>query len=241
MHDTGVLRDAFERIRDAVHPAANGLTVEELAFRPDPESNSIAWLVWHLTRIQDDHVADLRGVPQVWLARGLGRAASHCPSTCRTPDTGTTLMQWPRWSPMPPRSSATSRTSTRPPPAYLGTITDRDLDRVVDRRWDPPVTVGVRLVSVIADDLQHVGQASYVRGIVAAPLTGTEPAVTAITSPWPDRDSSSPRPSRRHDTTPGVHGRTTMRGRCLKRRAATSLTNWGRAPDGTLGRPVALI
>ena len=44
-------------------------------------------------------------------------------------------------------------------------LTDRDLDRVVDERWDPPVTLGVRLVSVISDDLQHAGQAALIRGI----------------------------------------------------------------------------
>ena len=47
-----------------------------------------------------------------------------------------------------------------------GKITDDDLDRVVDTRWDPPVTLGVRLVSVVSDTLQHVGQAAYVRGIL---------------------------------------------------------------------------
>jgi len=165
MHDTGVLRDAFERIRDAVHPAANGLTLEELAYRPDPESNSIAWLIWHLTRIQDDHVADLHGVPQVWLTQGWAeRFALPLPVS----DTGyghdadavasvtadaTSLLGY-----FEDVHEATV--------AYLGTISDRDLDRVVDRRWDPPVTLGIRLVSVIADDLQHVGQASYIRGIV---------------------------------------------------------------------------
>ena len=47
-------------------------------------------------------------------------------------------------------------------------ISDADLDRVVDTRWTPPVTLGVRLVSVLDDDMQHVGQAAYVRGIVLA-------------------------------------------------------------------------
>src|SRR5580700_11595211 len=70
MKSTDLLVDAFERIRDAVHPAVNGLSSEELAFRPDPESNSIAWLIWHLTRIQDDHVAGLDGVEQAWTAAG---------------------------------------------------------------------------------------------------------------------------------------------------------------------------
>ena len=70
MTTTDLLVDAFERIRDAVHPAVNGLSLEELAFRPDAESNSIAWLVWHLTRIQDDRVAGLDSREQVWTAQG---------------------------------------------------------------------------------------------------------------------------------------------------------------------------
>jgi hypothetical protein len=49
---------------------------------------------------------------------------------------------------------------------YVDGLTDADLDRVVDRRWDPPVTLGVRLVSVADDDLQHAGQAAFARGVV---------------------------------------------------------------------------
>jgi hypothetical protein len=165
MHDTGVLRDAFERVRDAVHPAVNGLTVEELGFRPDAESNSIAWLVWHLTRIQDDHVADLSGVPQVWVAQGWSERFAL---PLDVSDTGYGHDADAVGSVRADASSLLGyfedvHDATG---AYLGTITDQDLDRVVDRRWNPPVTLGVRLVSVIADDLQHVGQASYIRGIV---------------------------------------------------------------------------
>src|SRR5690606_964471 len=50
--------------------------------------------------------------------------------------------------------------------AYLERVTSEELARVIDRSWDPPVTVGVRLVSVLCDDLQHAGQARYLRGIV---------------------------------------------------------------------------
>jgi hypothetical protein len=49
---------------------------------------------------------------------------------------------------------------------YIQELTDSDLDRIVDKAWDPPVTLGVRLVSVISDDLQHAGQAAYLRGII---------------------------------------------------------------------------
>jgi uncharacterized damage-inducible protein DinB len=165
MTSTEVLADAFERVRDAVHPAVNGLSTEELTFRPDAESNSIAWLVWHLTRIQDDHVAALDGIDQAWSANGWAErfALPLDPS-----DTG--------YGHGPEDVAAV----TADAPTLLGyfedvhqktlrfvdSLAEADLERVVDRDWDPPVTVGVRLVSVIADDLQHAGQAAYVRGIV---------------------------------------------------------------------------
>ena len=48
---------------------------------------------------------------------------------------------------------------------YLDRLTAEELDRIVDTRWDPPVTAAVRLVSVIGDAMQHAGQAGYVRGL----------------------------------------------------------------------------
>ena len=53
---------------------------------------------------------------------------------------------------------------------YLGTLTPADLDRVVDTRWNPPVTLAARLVSVVGDDLQHAGQIGYVRGLLPEPV-----------------------------------------------------------------------
>ncbi len=111
MTSIDLLVDAFERVRDAVHPAVNGLSLEELTFRPDSESNSIAWLVWHLTRIQDDHVAGLDGDEQVWTGGGWA-ARFGLPLTPRTPATATTPMRWRRSPPMPTCCSATSRTCT---------------------------------------------------------------------------------------------------------------------------------
>jgi hypothetical protein len=165
MTSSELLVDAFERIRDAVYPAANGLTIEELAFRPDPESNSIAWLVWHLTRIQDDHVAGLDGKEQVWTAAGWAdRFALPLP----VDDTG--------FGHAPDMVAAVVADSHAllgyfedvhtKTIAFLHTLHEEDLERVVDHNWDPPVTLSVRLVSVVVDDLQHVGQAAYVRGIL---------------------------------------------------------------------------
>ncbi len=49
---------------------------------------------------------------------------------------------------------------------FVAGLSAADLDRVVDESWDPPVTLGVRLVSVVDDDAQHAGQAAYVRGLL---------------------------------------------------------------------------
>jgi uncharacterized damage-inducible protein DinB len=165
MTSTELLVEAFQRIRDELHPAVNGLSPDELAFRPDAESNSIAWLAWHLTRIQDDHVAGLDGSEQVWTANGWNdrfglpldpsdTGYGHDPDTVAkvTADAASLLGYY---------EEVHQKTVD-----YIGTLDEGDLARVVDTRWDPPVTVSVRLVSVIADDLQHVGQAAYVRGIL---------------------------------------------------------------------------
>jgi hypothetical protein len=160
-----LLVDAFERVRDGVHPAVSGLSTEELAFRPDDESNSIAWLVWHLTRIQDDHVAGVAGSPQVWIAKGWAdrfalpldvsdTGYGHGPEdVARVTAEAELLLGY--------FEDVHERTLE-----YVGTLQDADFTRVVDKGWDPPVTLMVRLISVIADDLQHVGQAAYVRGIM---------------------------------------------------------------------------
>src|ERR1700690_3279943 len=70
MTSAALLADAFGRVREAVHQAVDGLTPQQLAFRLDPEANSIAWLPGHLTRGQDDHAADAGQIEQVWTARG---------------------------------------------------------------------------------------------------------------------------------------------------------------------------
>jgi hypothetical protein len=165
MSSADLLADAFERIRDVVHPSVNGLSRDELAFRPDEESNSIAWLVWHLTRIQDDHVAGLDGNAQVWTAKGwVDRFAlpldpadtgyGHDPETVAAviADAASLLGYF---------ENVHERTLD-----FIRPLAEADLARVVDRIWDPPVTVSIRLVSVIADDLQHAGQAAYIRGIL---------------------------------------------------------------------------
>jgi uncharacterized damage-inducible protein DinB len=165
MTSTELFVDAFHRIRDAVHPAVQGLAPDQLAARLDREANSIAWLVWHLTRIQDDHVSAVAGTEQVWIAEGwasqfglpfdpMATGYGHGPDEVGAVRASSELLTG--------YYDAVHQQTVR----YVERLADADLDRVVDRSWDPPVTLGVRLVSVIADDLQHAGQAALVRGIV---------------------------------------------------------------------------
>jgi hypothetical protein len=159
-----LLTDAFGRIRDNVHRAVSGLSADQLAARVDQDANSIGWLCWHLTRVQDDHVAGAFGVAQVWPAFmdrfglpfgagdiGYGHTSAQV-ADVRVPS-GDLLIDY--------HDAVHAQTVD-----LVSGVTDADLPKVVDEGWDPPVTLGVRLVSVISDGLQHVGQAAFVRGIV---------------------------------------------------------------------------
>lgn len=160
-----LLRDVFGRVATDVHGAVEGLDSDAVTHRVDGTANSISWLVWHLTRVQDDHVADVAGTAQVWTADGwatrfdlpfddeeIGYGQDGDDVAVVRADADLLLGYF---------DAVHARTLQ-----YLEHLTDADLDRVVDRRWDPPVTLGVRLVSVADDDLQHAGQAAFVRGIV---------------------------------------------------------------------------
>ena len=68
---TDLLIDGFVRVRQVAHSAIDGLADGQLTERLDPEANTIAWLVWHLARVQDDHVAEVAGHQQVWVGRRL--------------------------------------------------------------------------------------------------------------------------------------------------------------------------
>jgi uncharacterized damage-inducible protein DinB len=165
MNIAELLADSFDRVRESVHDAVKGLSPEELGIRLDSDANSIGWLVWHLTRVQDDHVAHVGGIEQVYTSAGwadrfdlplevddMGYGHDSAQVAVVQSDTATLLGYY----------DAVHEATLR----YVGGLKDADLDRIVDKRFDPPVTLGVRLVSVISDDLQHAGQAAIFRGII---------------------------------------------------------------------------
>jgi uncharacterized damage-inducible protein DinB len=166
MEIADLLVDAFDRVRGAVLDAVEGLTEEELTARLDPDANSIAWLVWHLTRVEDDHVANVAGIEQAYTAKGWAQRfgfpfdASSIGYGHSSADVAAVRVADPAL--LTGYYEAVHQQILQ----YVRGLTAPDLDRVVDEAWDPPVTLGVRLVSVINDDLQHAGQAAYVRGII---------------------------------------------------------------------------
>jgi hypothetical protein len=162
-----LLTDAFDRILKTATAAVDGLTEQQLVTRPAADANSVAWLVWHLARVQDDHIADVAGSEQVWIAKDfVGRFDLPF-------DSGATGFGMSSEDVSHVRAGAEllAEYATAVHEATVGfvaTLEPEDLDRIVDDRWDPPVSLGVRLVSVVNDDMQHAGQASYVRGLVTS-------------------------------------------------------------------------
>lgn len=166
MTTADLLVDAFGRIKDNVHGALADLTTEDLGVRVDPGANSIAWLLWHLTRVQDDHVADLVGRQQVWVTAGWARRFA-LPFEDGVIGYGHSSQDVAQLAGTSAEDLAGYHDAVHAQTVdYLNTLTEADLPRIVDTRWNPPVTLGVRLVSVIDDNIQHSGQALFVRGVV---------------------------------------------------------------------------
>ncbi|MDF9279588.1 DUF664 domain-containing protein [Arthrobacter sp. EH-1B-1] len=173
MSGSDVLGEAFGRIPDAVSRAVDGLDAGQLAYRPTlgdssgSPGNSVAWLIWHLTRVQDNHLADAADRDELWLADGwaekfglnLPREDTGYGHTSDDVDkvrvdSAELLVEYHR---------AVHVRSMK----FVEGLSETDLDRIIDTSWDPPVTLRVRLVSVIEDCLQHAGQAAFLRGLLA--------------------------------------------------------------------------
>ena len=161
-----ILHDAFSRVHELLPEVVSGLSVEELLWRPDPEANPIAWLVWHLSRVQDDHLAGVAGTDQLWTADGwaerfgLPYEESSIGYGQSSEEVGAFVLEDPALL-TGYHAAVHSRTVE-----VLARMDAEAFGRVVDRRFDPPVTAATRLVSVVDDIAQHSGQAGYLRGLV---------------------------------------------------------------------------
>jgi uncharacterized damage-inducible protein DinB len=161
-----LLTDLFGRVAEHVHEAVDGLDPAALVIAPEPGTNTIGWLVWHLTRVEDHHMAEILDDQQLWTSgdwagrfgvapepdnTGYGHTAAEV-STIK-PESGKALIEY--------YEAVAARTA-----GFLRRLTPDELDRIVDERWDPPVTLGVRLISIVDDQIQHGAQATYARGMI---------------------------------------------------------------------------
>ena len=165
MNTPDILTEALGRVQEWVHSAVAGLEGPALNYQPDPAANSISWLIWHLTRVQDDHVAHLAGRDQIYVKDGWAGRFGFAQDESdigygHTPEQ-VAAVRFDSPDDLVAYYDAVHELSQ----AYITTITSEELDRVVDTNWDPPVTAGVRMVSVIDDCMNHTGQAHYVRGM----------------------------------------------------------------------------
>jgi uncharacterized damage-inducible protein DinB len=167
MTPSDLLVDGLGRTAGNVASLLSDITDDELVARPTPDANSIAWLVWHLTRVQDDHVADVAGTEQVWTGQGYADRFG-LPLDVADHGYGHTSEQVALVRAPADLLADYHRATHEASAAYLAGLSPHDLDRVVDERWDPPVTLGVRLVSVVDDCAQHAGQAAYLLGLLRA-------------------------------------------------------------------------
>ncbi|MEO8693769.1 MAG: DinB family protein [Acidimicrobiales bacterium] len=168
MDVAALLLDLYGRVPPLAKAAVDGVALAKLTEPPSPGANPIAWLIWHSARVQDHHVAELLDTDQIWIQHdwarrfglnadphntGYGHSADDVAAV--QPAEPNVLLEY--------LEAVDRRTRT-----MLQTLTPEELDRIVDTRWDPPVTLGVRLVSIADDSLQHVGQAAYARGLLHA-------------------------------------------------------------------------
>ncbi|WP_193607666.1 mycothiol transferase [Nocardioides lijunqiniae] len=167
MTPAALLTELFERVLASAEAAVDGLTEDQLATRPADGANPIAWLVWHLARVQDDHVATVAGLEQVYTAQGYAERFD-LPFDVSAIGYGQSSEEVGRVRADAALLTEYLRAVHAQTTGWVADLEADDLDRVVDEDWDPPVTLGVRLASVANDDLQHAGQAAYVRGLLGA-------------------------------------------------------------------------
>ena len=159
-----ILRDSFTRIIEHVDDLTDGLADEVSFFRPAPDANSICWLIWHSARIQDAQMAQIAGVEQVWFTGGwVDRFALDLPRD--THGYGHTSEEVAKVRAPADLLAGYYHAVHKMTLEYIASVTAAELARVVDEHWNPPVTASVRLVSIVDDCAQHLGQAKYVRGI----------------------------------------------------------------------------
>ncbi|TQL69880.1 uncharacterized protein DUF664 [Nocardioides albertanoniae] len=161
-----LLTDGFGRIAATLPGIVDGLSVDDLLWQPYDRANSIAWTLWHIARMEDAQIAPLAGTDEVWTSDGwverfdlpYERAAMGYGQS--TEEVAAFRLEDPTL--LTGYYQAVHEATTK----LVDGLSEDDLGRIVDEHWNPPVSGAVRLVSIVDDAAQHIGQAAYVKGLL---------------------------------------------------------------------------
>lgn len=158
--------DGYSRIFELLDPALRGLSPNELDKQPTPDSNSLGWTVWHLARGQDAQVAYLAKTEQLWIKDAWHKKFNR-PADSEDTGFGDTIEQVAAFkSPSASVQLEYCRAVVAASTHYLKNVDSNEINRVLDEAYQPKPTVGVRIVSIMADSLIHAGEAAYIRGLI---------------------------------------------------------------------------
>lgn len=169
-----LLRDGFARVRDGVAALLERSDDQVLQYRPGTQANHIGWLIWHLSRIQDDHFVHLaralwpqENFEQRWIADGFS-TRFELPYTVGDTGYGHDTNQIAAFGMFDGVLLTDYHEAVHEScHAILGRLKVSDLQTIIDHRWNPPVSTAVRLMSVLEDTTKHLGQAEYIAGLYA--------------------------------------------------------------------------
>jgi hypothetical protein len=154
----------FRRVRDDLRTSIDGATADELDRRLG--SNSIGWLVWHISRGQDRNLSELTGSTQLWLADGW---AARFDRPADPADTGfghSAEQAMAFRSPSPGLLLAYHAATHELAETYLANAPDDDLTRlVVSPTLSNTHPVEERLTGQLQDSSAHTGQIALLRGL----------------------------------------------------------------------------
>lgn len=170
-----LLRDGFGRVRDGVAALLEKSGEQLLQYRPGTRANHIGWLIWHISRVQDDHFVHLARAlwpgetfEQRWSGAGFS-TRFDLPYAAGDTGYGHDSNQVAAFGMFDGALLGAYHEAVHEScHVILGRLEISDLQTIIDHRWNPPVNTAVRLMSILEDTTKHLGQAEYIAGLYAA-------------------------------------------------------------------------
>ena len=167
MRSNEVCIGILDRVQELVHMGLKDVTPEQLLYHAEGHPNTIGWLAWHLTRVQDTTIPRVDGGPQLWITEGW-HARFNMPADpndsghMHTPEQVAAVQPADAQLLLDFHDAVAQRTR-----AFLEGQNSNTLEAPYDdARFNPPMTVGQRLTGMFNDNFQHAGQIAFLRGML---------------------------------------------------------------------------